>query len=306
VSSHSGYLFCEDVLLAAVDDTLARKSGRHIWGAGMHHDPLRSTQKRPVFAFGHNFVVFYLQVALPFAPNKYWAFPSLVRMYRKRQTDKRAPGKGGKLERKQTGQATAKQYRTRPELALEMIQIVASWLPDRLLRVLGDSEYAGQSISRHLPANTKLISRMNMKAALYLPPPKTAKRGRRRKKGDRLPSPFQMAQDEKANWIKTTVPLYGKQVKLWYQTIDALWYPSAGQQLLRIVVVRDPSGRRRDDCFFSLDLTPPATQILETFSRRWPLEVCSRDVKQFLGFEDPQKPGVKGDHTHRSTHLLYL
>src|SRR5437870_13620191 len=63
-------LFCAEVLVGAVDDTLARKSGRHIWGAGMHHDPLRSTQKRPSFAFGHNFVVFSLQVALPFAPNK--------------------------------------------------------------------------------------------------------------------------------------------------------------------------------------------------------------------------------------------
>jgi hypothetical protein len=88
--------FCEPELLGAVDDTLARKSGRHIWGAGMHHDPLRSTQQRPFFAFGHNFVVFSLQVVLPFAPNKYWAFPILVRMYRKRQTAQRAPGKGGK------------------------------------------------------------------------------------------------------------------------------------------------------------------------------------------------------------------
>src|SRR6266446_1809953 len=70
--------FCAEVLVGAVDDTLARKSGRHIWGAGMHHDPLRSTQKRPFFSFGHNFVVFSLQVALPFAPNKYWAFPILV------------------------------------------------------------------------------------------------------------------------------------------------------------------------------------------------------------------------------------
>jgi hypothetical protein len=43
--------FCEEVLVGSVDDTLARKSGRHIWGAGMHHDPLRSTQKRPVFSF---------------------------------------------------------------------------------------------------------------------------------------------------------------------------------------------------------------------------------------------------------------
>src|SRR5206468_12825434 len=180
------------------------------------------------------------------------ALAILVRMCRMDNTNQRRPAKGGKMERKQSGQATAKHERTRPELALEMIQIVASWIPDRMLRVLGDSEYAGQSISRHLPANAKLISRMNMKAALYGPAGKTAKRGRRRKKGDRLPSPLQMAQDKKAKWIKTTVSLYGKQVKLWYQTIDALWYPSAGQQLLRIVVVHDPSGRRRDDCFFSL------------------------------------------------------
>src|SRR5437879_13268112 len=125
----------------------------------MHHDPLRSTQKRPCFAFGHNFVVLSLQVALPFAPNKYWACPILVRMYRKRQTNQRAPGQGGKLERKQTGQATPKQYRTRPELALEMIQTVASWIPARLLRVLGHSEYDGQAIRRHLPAKAKLMKR---------------------------------------------------------------------------------------------------------------------------------------------------
>ena len=270
----------------------------------MHHDPLRSTRQRPCFAFGHNFVVFSLQVALPFAPNKFWAFPILVRMYRKRQTAQRAPGKGGKRERKQTGQATAKQYRTRPELALEMIQIVASWIPQRMLRILGDSEYAGQSISRRLPANVKLISRMHMKAALYEPAGKIARRGRRRKKGNRLPSPSQMAQHKKAHWIKTTVTLYGKRVKLWYQTIDALWYPSAGQQLLRIVVVRDPSGRRRDDCFFSLDLTLSATQILEIFSRRWPLEVCFRDVKQFLGFEDPQNRVAQA--TTRTAPLVFF
>ena len=224
-------------------------------------------------------------------------------MYRKRQTNQRAPGKGGKLERKQTGQATAKQYRTRPELALEMIQIVAGWIPLRTLRVLGDSEYAGHSISRHLPANAKLISRINMKAALYQPAGKTAKRGRRRKKGHRLLSPLQMAQDQKASWTKTTVSLYGKQVKLWYQTVDALWYPSAGQQLLRIVLVRDPSGRRHDDCFFSLDLTLTATQIVELFSRRWPLEVCFRDVKQFLGFEDPQNRVAQA--TTRTAPLIF-
>ena len=74
--------FCPEVLTGAVDDTLARKSGRHIWGADMHHDPLRSTQKRPFFSFGHSWVVFSLHVSFPFAPGKVWALPILVRLYR--------------------------------------------------------------------------------------------------------------------------------------------------------------------------------------------------------------------------------
>ena len=82
--------------------------------------------------------------------------------------------------------------------------------------------------------------------------------------------------------------IYGRKVKVWYQSIDALWYSSAGPRLLRIVVVRDPRRQRRDDCFFSTDLTLRPPQILETFALRWPLEVCFRDVKQLLGFEDPQ------------------
>jgi hypothetical protein len=101
--------FCPEVLTGAVDDTLARKSGRHIWGAGMHHDPLRSTQQRPVFSFGHSWVVLSLHVSFPFAPQKTWALPVLVRLYRKRKNPKLAPGRNGKPEKKQTGQATEKQ-----------------------------------------------------------------------------------------------------------------------------------------------------------------------------------------------------
>jgi hypothetical protein len=97
-----------------------------------------------------------------------------------------------------------------------------------------------------------------------------------------------MAQAPNQSWIKTTVRIYGRKVRVWYQSIDALWYSSAGPRLLRIVVVRDPRGQRRDDCFFSTDLTLKPPEIVETFALRWPLEVCFRDVKQFLGFEDPQ------------------
>lgn len=296
--------FCSPVLVGAVDDTLARKSGRHIWGADMHHDPLRSTRARPFFAFGHSWVVFSLHVCFPFAPQKTWAIPILVRLYRKREKNRLAPGRRGKLERKQTGQATDRDYRTRPQLALEMIQIVAGWLSGRALRILGDSEYAGRAISRHLPPNVELLSRMTMKAALYEPPPPhSGARGRRRKKGKRLPSPLQMTEDPRSPWIKATLRLYGNRVRVWYKHLDALWYSSAGPKLLRIVVVRDPGHRRRDDCFFSTDLSLSPLEILQTFSLRWALEVCFRDVKQFLGFEDPQNRVSRA--TQRTAPLIF-
>jgi hypothetical protein len=43
------------------DDTLARKTGKCIALGSMHHDPLRSTERKPCFSFGHVWVVLVLQ-----------------------------------------------------------------------------------------------------------------------------------------------------------------------------------------------------------------------------------------------------
>jgi len=74
---------------------------------------------------------------------------------------------------------------------------------------------------------------------------------------------------------------------VWYKARVAFWYNSAGTRPLRIVVVRDPSGRRKDDCSFSTDLNLSAKGILELFAQRWPLGVAFYNAKQFLGLEDP-------------------
>jgi hypothetical protein len=275
-------------IVAAVDDTLNRKTGRHIWAAGMHHDPLLSTARRAVFSFGHNWVVLSLQLRFAFAPDKVWSLPILMRLYRRKQK-KRQPGRP-RGERKAIGQAPPSEYRTRPQLASEMIALLASWVPGRTIHIVGDSEYAGKSISRHLPEHAHLTSRMVMNAALYDQPPKRRKgeRGAPRKKGKRLPSPVELAQSRRVRWTKTKVTCYGRRVRVWYKTCTALWYNSAGTRPLRIVVVRDPSGRRKDDCFFTTDLSLSAKAILELFAMRWPLEVAFYNAKQFLGLEDPQ------------------
>ena len=68
----------------------------------------------------------------------------------------------------------------------------------------------------------------------------------------------------------------------------ALWYGALREAPVRFVVVRDPSGRRRDEAFFCTDLTVGVAFLLATYAKRWTLEVTFFDCKQVLGFEDPQ------------------
>ena len=275
-------------VLLGMDDTLCRKTGRHIWGAGMHHDPLRSTSARPAFAFGHSWVVLSIHIALPFLTNRLIAIPFMFRLYRKKQK-KRPPGRP-KGERKSTGEATEREYRTRPQLAVEMLEIAAGWLNGHRIRVVGDSEYSGKSISRKLPEGMDLFGRMPMDAALYAEPDSSTrgKNGRPRTKGDRLPNPAQLARSRAVKWLKTRVHIYGRSVPVWLKWQRALWYNSAGRRPVLSVVVRDPSRKRRDDCFFTTDVSATPSDVVETYAKRWPLEVAFRDIKQELGLEDAQ------------------
>lgn len=274
------------VLTVVVDDTIARKAGKHIWGANVHHDPLHWLPN--AVCFGHNWVVAAIVIAVPLVQRPV-AVPIYWRLYR---TKKKRTGRTacGKRERKTTGVATKQDYRTRPELAVEMLGVLRAALDKaRVIRVLGDSAYGGKSVSRHLPENTELISRMVMDAALYAKAPKAkpGQMGRPRNKGKRLPSPKQMAQSN-TPWRTSTVTLYGQAVTVHYKSVDALWYNSAGTRVLRVVVVRDPSGKRKDDCFFTTDLSMSPEAILEAYAMRWSLEVAFRDSKQILGFERSQ------------------
>ena len=73
-------------LFWAVDDTLCRKRGLTLYGAGMHYDPLISSRAKSLVSWGHDWVVLCLIIVKPFwAPTKVFALPIAVRLYRNRQ-----------------------------------------------------------------------------------------------------------------------------------------------------------------------------------------------------------------------------
>jgi SRSO17 transposase len=272
--------------LWAVDDTLCRKRGLTLYGAGMHYDPLISSRAKSLVSWGHDWVVLCLLIVQPFwAPTKVFALPIAFRLYRNRQ----GLTKGKKGRAKAAQSAADPDHRTRPELALELIQLIAAWFPNDEIIVTGDSAYGGASVLRNLPPKVHLISHVHPKGALYQPaPPKAAKtRGPARKKGDRLPGMAAWADDPEQPWTELTFAQFGFHATVAVKTIVALYYKAGKDRLLKIVLVRDREGKRPDQMFYCTKLDWTARQILSAYACRWAIECTFENCKQLLGLEDP-------------------
>ncbi len=115
----------DDAVLLSLDDTLARKRGLKVFGVGMHHDPLLSSRKTAVMNWGHRWVVLGVIVVFPFRPGYALCLPILFRLYVNKKT------------------ATKKRlrYRTRPELAVEMLATLCGRHENHRFHAVGDSAY---------------------------------------------------------------------------------------------------------------------------------------------------------------------
>jgi hypothetical protein len=300
-------------LVVLVDDTLARKAGKAIALGSMHHDPLLSSMRKAFASFGHVWVVVALWVSLPLGPrgdSKGIAIPLLFRLYvgstRGNRADAAASGVSGVGGGRSTsgpryGRAVAafpppEQRPTKPQLAREALALVAQWAaafaPGRTIYAAGDTVYTNRTTMEGRPANVELLGHLRLDAALFAPPPPRhpGQRGRSRRRGDRLPTPQAMAsaRTRHGTWHPLRLTLYGKTVTPHVFRGTALWYGALREAPVRFVVVRDPSGRRRDEAFFCTDLTVSVRFLLTTYAKRWALEVTFFDCKQSLGFEDPQ------------------
>ena len=267
-----------------LDDTLFHKTGRKVVGTGRYRDAVASGVKT-VTAWGLNIVVLALYVPSPWGGEP-WAIPINLRIHRKPEHE---------------GDAKV----TLLDLAEAMVREVAEWFPEYLIALMADGAYASLA-KRHLP-RTALHSRMRRDAALYTeaPPRKPGQRGRPRKKGSRLPTPKEWAASlAKDQWQSATVTIRGKTQDRLVAVQRVLWYETCPDQLVLLVLVRDPSGKQRDDFFFTTDLTSTAVAVLEHYGGRWTIEETFRAVKQQLRGETPQSWAQRGPE--RTVLLAFL
>jgi hypothetical protein len=135
-----------------VDDTLFRRSGRKVFAAAWHHDPLGVG--RNAIAWGNNWVVVGVLVDLPFIGHRPVCLPILARLWWPHHT-------AGRLE-----------------LATELVTLICGHLGPRRVDLVCDGAYAGRAL-RQLPRQVTVTTRLRADAALYaLPGPPTGRAGR--------------------------------------------------------------------------------------------------------------------------------
>jgi hypothetical protein len=259
------------VAWVAVDDTLCHKRGAKVAFGGIFLDAVMSSKKHKSFRFGLNWVVLGIAVPIPMRADRYFCLPVLWRLYRK----KGRPG-----------------HRPRPQSAAELARRLAEANPDRTFWLVGDSAYVNAALLQGRPENLQVIGPLHWKAALFRPPgpPAEGQRGRRRKKGDRLPTPEAMIEDTTTYPAELTGIAFPKVTReLRVQVIrEVLWYRGSKTDPVAVVLVRDPSGQWRDEALVTTDPTASAAFVIQGYCRRWSVELAFFDSKQHLGLHDPR------------------
>jgi hypothetical protein len=241
-----------------------------MFGTGMHHDPLLSSRGKAVTNWGHSWVVLSVIVRFPLWTDRPFSLPILFRLY----LNKREAAKQRRC------------YRTRPELAVEMLHLLCRHQKSRAFHAVADSAYGGQSVLCHLPSNCDLTSRLGLNARLYeaAPQPRPSRLGRPRRRGDRLPTPEAMLA-ERCRRVK--LEIYGRSEQARVSDQVARVY-AAPDEPLRVVAVEALRGGRGQEAFYSTTEDASAEQVIQWYAWRWSEEVTFHDAKQHLGFQDPQ------------------
>lgn len=262
--------WCGETIFVAIDDTLARKRGLKMFGAGMHHDPLLSSRGKKIMNWGHSWVVAGVIVELPFRPGHYYCLPILFRLYLNK-------AKANKHRRV---------HRTRPELAVAMLEVLCKHRQNKRFHAIADSAYGGQSVLANLPAGCDLTSRLVKDARLYEAPParQPGQRGRSRVRGAKLPTPREMLA---GRCRRVTWDIYGRSEAARLADACARVF-AVPDRPLRVVAVEALQGGRGQEAFYSTCHEATAEQVIGWYAARWSLEVANHDSKQSLGFEEPQ------------------
>ena len=284
---------------AAIDDTLLRKTGKRVYGAGWRRDPLGPPFQTNL-VWGQRFV--QIAAALPDADQPGPALSIPIDFLHAPTPNK---------PKEMADEEVWKKYREECKthnlslVAAQRIQLLRRHLDAdgqaaRTLWVSGDGGYTNETVLKQLPERTVFIGRIRKDAKLYYPPgaePENV-RGRKPSYGLRAPTPEQLRTDETLPWHTVTAWAAGKKHEFRVKTLARVQWRTAGHTtLLRLVVIAPLGYRlrkgsrllyRQPAYLICTDPQAPLEKVLQAYLWRWGIEVNHRDEKQLIGVGQAQ------------------
>ena len=270
-------------IVLGLDDSPTRRYGKHVEGAGVHHDPTPGPAGGE-WLYGHNWVSLAWLATHP-----RWGVIALPL---------RALLSVRAIDVPKLAEKHRWEFATKHQLAAQLVRwfvaTLRSWNLVRAVWVVVDGAYAARPfLDPVLKDGVTVVSRLRKDAALFdLPPARTpGQRGRPRKYGEKLSLAKRAAHRD--GWQSITYGCRGIEVTRDYKTFLAMSH--LADQPIRVVLVRfEESGWVP---YFCTD--PNATahnvtarDILEAAADRWAIKEHFHDVKEIWGAGQQQVRNV--------------
>jgi len=286
-------LSSSQMIIAHMDDTIIKKTGRKVAGTAWRRDPL-GPPFHTNFIWGQRFV--QMSMALPqqesecqsrAIPIDFHHCPTI------RKPDSSAlPNEVQAFKEQQRIAKLSKQGSLRIGNLRQKLDEHGQ--QDRELFICVDGSYTNTTVLKSLPQRVTLIGRTRKDTKLYLLPEKnTPGAGRKRVYGDRLPTPEQIRKDDQYPWQKAVAWAAGKTHDFSIKIIKDLRWRAAGElHTMQLVIIRPLSYRltksskilyRSPAYLLCTDCNLSIEKLLQAYLWRWEIEVNFRDQKTLMG-----------------------
>jgi hypothetical protein len=280
------------MIIAHMDDTILKKTGKKVPGTGWRRDPL-GPPFQSNFIWGQRFI--QISMALPDkqGPSQSKAIPVDFCHCPSAQR----PGKRATQQEKDHYKEQQKQLNLSLQ-GVECINKLRQNLNDhgaqsRELYMCVDGSYTNSNVFKKLPRKVEIIGRIRKDSRLHKSQVTNKQTGRKKVYGEQIPTPEQIRLSEDYPWQQVQGWAAGKLHEFNVKVVkDLKWEKAGAQHTLQVVVIRPLAYRltkkskllyRNPTYLICTDNNLNIEKLLQAYLWRWEIEVNFRDEKTILG-----------------------
>lgn len=279
-------------IIAHMDDTILKKTGRHVPGTAWRRDPL-GPPFHTNFIWGQRFL--QISMALPdqaelcqsrAIPVDFHHCPTIKKPSKSANEDQWKIYREEKRIAKLSRQGSDRIKLLRDNLNQQGYN-------QRELIVSVDGSYTNSEVLKNLPDGVTLVGRIRKDTKLYKLPDNQKAAGRKRIYGERLPTPEQIRQSDQYPWQIVEAWAAGKTHQFNVKVVKNLrWRAAGAAHNLQLVIIKPLGYRltkkskmlyRKPAYLICTDTQLDIERLLQAYLWRWEIEVNFREEKSLLG-----------------------